>query len=82
MGKEKSGHAERESILLLTGQLSLQAENYRGILEVTPERIVLQARRAQIAILGQNLQMEYYAREELRIVGRISRVEFLQGGGV
>lgn len=77
MGRERSGHAVGEPVLLLTGRMSLQAENYRGLLEVTPERIVLQVRHAQIAVIGENLQVEYYAREELRIAGLISRVEFL-----
>ncbi len=82
MGREGSRHAAGEPILLLNGRVSLQAENYRGLLEVTPERIVLQTRRACLAVVGENLQLEYYAREELRIIGLISRVKFLPGGGV
>lgn len=68
--------AERATLVELTGQNALRVENYLGIIEYTQDRLLLQCKNCRLEIRGQHLLMESYAREELRLNGRIEQVHY------
>lgn len=65
-----------EAIVTITGRSDLIIENYKGILEYLPDRIRLSLKNGQIEICGKALKIEYYTNDDMRIVGRIDRVEY------
>lgn len=69
-------------VLTLTGQSELHLENYRGILEYQESLIRIQTRAGQIKISGQDLQITYFRNDEMDVKGRISSIEYQDGGNV
>ena len=65
------------SIVTMTGQLEVNVENYRGILEYTDILIRIKSKCGQIRITGKNLQIAYYTNDEMKITGRVEKVEYL-----
>lgn len=65
-----------ESIVTLTGQSRLVIENYRGILDYTPECIRIALVHGQIQICGENLQIAYYTNEDMKISGCIRQIVY------
>ena len=53
-------------------------ENYRGILEYTGERILLQAKTCQVCLEGTRLSIDYYTNEDMKISGNISALRYLR----
>ena len=52
-------------------------ENYRGILEYTDARILLQGKGCQVLLEGKNLEVTYYTNDEMQIHGFFDCVRFL-----
>ncbi|MBQ8803568.1 MAG: sporulation protein YqfC [Tyzzerella sp.] len=67
-------------LVTVTGQSEAYIENYRGILEYTDKLIRIQTKIGRIHIIGKNLQIEYYTNDEMKIGGRISVIEYHEGG--
>ena len=65
------------SILTMTGNQELWVENYKGIVEYTPESIILQAKTGRISICGCGLTIDYYTNEDMKIIGNIQCVSYL-----
>lgn len=63
-------------ILTLTGTNQLCLENYKGIIEYTGEIIRIQAKNCRIQIEGKNLNIDYFTDDEMRISGKINRIEY------
>lgn len=64
------------SIVTVTGSTDAFVENYRGILEYTPETIILQGKTCQISIVGKRLSIDYYTNEDMKISGRIEMIRY------
>lgn len=64
------------SILTVTGNQEIWVENYKGILEYTDCRICLQAKHCCISITGQNLHIQYYTNEDMKITGCICQIGY------
>lgn len=62
----------------LTGNSEAWIENYRGILEYTGERILLQAKACQVCLEGTRLSIDYYTNEDMKISGNISALRYLR----
>lgn len=62
----------------LTGNSEAWIENYRGILEYTGERILLQAKTYQVCLEGTRLSIDYYTNEDMKISGNISALRYLR----
>lgn len=62
----------------LTGNSEAWIENYRGILEYTGERILLQAKTSQVCLEGTRLSIDYYTNEDMKISGNISALRYLR----
>lgn len=65
-----------EPIVTITGRSDLTVENYRGILEYETSQIRLSLKHGQIQIFGKELKIEYYTNEDMKISGRIDRIEY------
>ena len=61
----------------LTGNMEAWVENYRGILEYTDQRILLQAKNCQVCFRGNRLSIDYYTNEDMKISGCICNVEYI-----
>ncbi len=64
------------SIVTVTGTHEVFIENYKGILEYTATRILLQAKNCQIAICGCRLSIDYYTNEDMQISGDIVGISY------
>lgn len=63
-------------VITLTGQLELNLENYRGILEYTECLIRIKTKIGQIKIKGKKLQVAYYTNDEMKVTGKIESIEY------
>ena len=66
-----------DSIISLTGNEEAWIENYKGIIEYTPERIFLQLKNGRVIFCGKELHIAFYTSEEMRITGIIEGMQFL-----
>ncbi|HAU86265.1 MAG TPA: sporulation protein [Lachnospiraceae bacterium] len=63
-------------ILTVTGSNQLCLENYKGIIEYTGEIIRIQTKNCRIHIEGKKLNIDYFTDDEMRISGKINRIEY------
>lgn len=64
-------------IVTIVGKEEMTLENYRGIIEYTDNLIRIQTKTGQIKIIGSTLNIEYYNNDEMKIIGRITCLEYL-----
>lgn len=67
-------------IISVIGQNEACIENYRGILEYTDKLIRIQTKLGKIHVIGRGLHIEHYNNDEMKITGRITIIEFHEGG--
>lgn len=63
-------------LIHITGQYEVCIENYKGIIDYTNELIRIQAKTCQVLIQGSRLKIEYYTNEEMKISGKIEKIEY------
>lgn len=63
--------------ITLIGYREIWIENYKGILEYSPETILLQGKNCKVQIVGKRLVIDYYTNEDMKITGRILSVNYL-----
>ncbi len=63
-------------ILTLTGHYEVNIENYRGILEYTEQLIRINVRSGQIRITGKSLEINYYTTTDMKITGKVEKIEY------
>ena len=63
-------------ILTLTGHYEVNIENYRGILEYTGQLIRVKIRSGQIRITGKALEIDYYTTTDMKITGKVEKIEY------
>lgn len=63
--------------ITLTGYREAWIENYKGILEYSPEMILLQGKNCKVQFVGKRLVIDYYTNEDMKISGRILSVKYL-----
>ena len=61
------------------GEQGCLCGNYKGILEYSPEAIVLQGKTCQISIIGKRMSIDYYTNEDMKITGCIECVRYHNG---
>ena len=62
--------------LTLSGGRQALVEGHRGIIEYTPERIVISFGREKLSLVGDELHLEAMNTGELFIIGRIHLAEW------
>ena len=63
-------------ILTLTGHYEVIIENYSGILEYTEQLIRINVRSGQIRITGKSLEINYYTTTDMKITGKVEKIEY------
>lgn len=92
--RSKEGHSIKEKVtqlsempkdvvmgmpmLTMMGQMELNIENYRGMIEYTEFLIRVQTRAGQIRITGEHLRVDSYTNDEMKITGCIETIEYLK----
>ncbi len=66
--------------LSIIGNIEVHIDNHKGILEYNSNIVRIQTKVGKISITGNNLDMDYYANDELKICGKIIKIEFHFGG--
>lgn len=61
----------------LTGNKEAWIENYKGILEYSEEKILLQGKNGMLCIEGCRLSIDYYTDTDMKICGLILTVKYL-----
>lgn len=65
-----------DPIVTITGRREITVENYRGILNYETVLIRLSLKHGQVEIHGSNLKIDYYTNDEMKISGRIDKIEY------
>lgn len=64
-------------IISVVGVQEMTIQNYRGILEFNSTCIRVSNKICQIKIEGESLDIPYYQNDEMKITGRIYRIEYI-----
>ena len=64
-------------MLTMIGQMELNIENYRGIIEYTDSLIRVHTKDGQIRVSGRELKVEYYTNDEMKVPGHIVSIEYV-----
>lgn len=64
------------AVLTVTGNSLAYIENYQGIIEYTKECIMVQTKQSRISIRGKNLDIDYYANDDMKITGEIHEIQY------
>lgn len=64
----------RETVVTLTGCSRAVIENYRSILKLTEEEIIISTFSGKLTITGKKLEIPWYTVDEMTVTGRISRI--------
>ncbi len=65
------------AIVTITGNREAFIENYKGIIEYTKQSIVLQGKNCRICFEGEQLSIDYYTNEDMKISGSIEAVRYV-----
>lgn len=63
--------------ITMLGNLHLQIENHKGILEYQPHRIMILVTQGNLNIYGSNLVLKNIKIDEMEISGKIKQIEFM-----
>ena len=64
-------------IVMLTGSSELTIENYHGIIAYTETYILIRIKNGEIKVTGEHLEVAYYKNKDMKIIGKIKRIEYL-----
>ncbi len=63
-------------VLNIQGRNSLLLENYKKVLEYSDTNIRIQTKLYYLNIVGNDLKIQYYTKEEMRVDGVFRKIEF------
>jgi sporulation protein YqfC len=63
--------------ITITGREELYLENHKGIIEYSTVRMRINLSRGFLEIIGQNLEIQALMPDEMRVVGDISSIKFI-----
>jgi len=66
--------AEGEMNLYLQADKQIWIENYKGILALNDTEIVLKGKRKKMVVQGEQLCMDYFTGDSLRICGKVKAI--------
>lgn len=66
------------SITSITGCEEAFIENYKGIIEISSESVMLQTKTCRMHLTGRDLSVDYYTDEEMKITGHIEQIHFFE----
>ncbi|MEX0974816.1 MAG: YabP/YqfC family sporulation protein [Bacillota bacterium] len=59
----------------IIGNLGVLIQNHRGLIQYSPEKIVIGVGKGQIAILGKSLEIEEVSKEDMIVRGLLGSVQ-------
>ncbi len=62
--------------ILIIGPLQMAIENHRGLVEYTPERLVVALSKGQMVVSGRSLIIGTITSEEITVLGEIESLRF------
>ena len=66
------------SMTSITGCEEAFIENYKGIIEICSNSVMLQTKTCRMHFIGTNLAVDYYTDEEMKITGHIEQIHFFE----
>ena len=66
------------TIVNVYGNQSALVENYKSIIEYSPEQIKLQGKHVKLLIEGEQLEIDRFTTEDCKIRGKIETVQYIQ----
>lgn len=67
-----------ESVITIRGNHEIFIENYKGILECTNQFVWVSAKNLRIGIEGEELSVGYYNNDEMKVIGTIHQISFME----
>lgn len=67
-----------QAMISLSGNHCVRVCNYRAIEEYSTESIKLSLGKKSLVIIGSHLLIEYFRKDEIKIVGNISNISFVK----
>ena len=64
-------------IISMTGNQEIIIENIKSIINFQSDIIILQCKKNRVEIVGNNLKIESYSNEEIKIIGLITEIKFI-----
>ena len=65
------------AIISMTGNTDFLIENFKNIIKYQTDLVLIQCKKNRIQVLGKNLQIELYSKEEIKLHGIITEIKFL-----
>jgi len=65
-------------VVTALGSFEIIVENYGGLIEYTDCLIRIRSKSGQILISGNNLNVDYYTNNEMKIQGTITSINFIK----
>ena len=69
---------EGATVVNMYGEHLALVENYKSIIDYSPEQIKLQGKHVKLLIQGECLRIERFTREDCKIQGTINLVQYVQ----
>jgi sporulation protein YqfC len=63
----------------MIGSSNLIIENFKGIISYTSDEIQIKGNNIKYSVSGQNLTIEYYSGDDMKISGQINQVKVMDG---
>ncbi|MBR5597026.1 MAG: YabP/YqfC family sporulation protein [Lachnospiraceae bacterium] len=70
------------SLISMVGNREIAIENFKNLIKYQPDVIVLQCKYFQLDIIGTELSIEEYTKEEMKIKGNIQNIKFVTGSSL
>lgn len=65
------------AIISMTDNQEIVIENFKNIIKYESKLLLIQGKRNRIQIIGRDLTLKLYSKEELKVCGHISEIKFL-----
>lgn len=65
------------SLMHLTGHYEAVIENYKNIVEYNNSVLIVNTKTGRIKISGENLQIEYFTGDDMKVVGLIKEITII-----
>ncbi len=69
---------EGATVVNMYGKHMALVENYKSIIDYTPEQIKLQGKHIKLLIQGERLRIDRFTREDCKIQGDINLIQYVQ----
>jgi sporulation protein YqfC len=63
----------------MIGSSNLIIENFKGIISYTCDEILIKGNNIRYHVTGENLTIEYYSLDDMKISGQINQVKIIDG---